>query len=75
MTHQVILCTPAVVSMLSIPSFYLVYHLSSQEREELRVALTAAQESGIIQLLLEICLPNDKDREVRKQGERKGGRV
>jgi integrator complex subunit 2 len=37
-------------------------HLSNQERDELRIALTAAQESSIIQLLLEICLPTSEDR-------------
>jgi hypothetical protein len=39
-------------------------HLSNQERDELRIALTAAQESSIIQLLLEICLPTSEDRKV-----------
>ena len=33
-----------------------------QERDELCVALTAAQESAVVQLLLEICLPNEKDK-------------
>ncbi|KXJ29444.1 Integrator complex subunit 2 [Exaiptasia diaphana] len=32
------------------------------EREELRLALSAAQESAAIQLLLEICLPNKQDK-------------
>ena len=56
--------TSSIEEQVIIFIILVVYHLSSQEREELRVALTAAQESGIIQLLLEICLPNDKDREV-----------
>ncbi|XP_048582667.1 integrator complex subunit 2 isoform X2 [Nematostella vectensis] len=34
-----------------------------QEREELRVALVAAQESAAVQLLLEICLPNEQDKQ------------
>ncbi|KAK3730826.1 hypothetical protein QZH41_009941 [Actinostola sp. cb2023] len=34
-----------------------------QEREELRVALAAAQESAAIQLLLEICLPSKLDKQ------------
>ncbi len=36
-----------------------------QEREELRVALNAIQESAMIQLLLEVCLPTEQDKEVR----------
>ena len=35
-----------------------------QERKELCVALTAAQESAIVQLLLEVCLPTDQDKKV-----------
>jgi len=35
-----------------------------QEREELRLALSAAQESAAIQLLLEICLPTKQDKQV-----------
>ena len=38
--------------------------VSPQEREELRIALTAAQESAAIQLLLEACLPTQEDRKV-----------
>ncbi|XP_031555845.1 integrator complex subunit 2-like isoform X2 [Actinia tenebrosa] len=34
-----------------------------QEREELRIALVAAQESAAIQLLLEICLPSKLDKQ------------
>ena len=41
------------------------HDMSPEEREELRIALTAAQESAIIQLLLEVCLPSKQDREVR----------
>lgn len=37
---------------------------SAQEREELRIALTATQESAAIQILLEMCLPTDEDRKV-----------
>ncbi|XP_041348716.1 integrator complex subunit 2-like [Gigantopelta aegis] len=33
--------------------------LAEQERQELKIALIAAQESAIIQILLEICLPNN----------------
>ena len=39
-------------------------HMTSQERKELCVALTAAQESGIVQLLLEMCLPTSEDEKV-----------
>ena len=39
-------------------------HVTPQEREELKVALTAAQESAAIQLLLETCLPSEEDRMV-----------
>ena len=35
---------------------------SKQQRDELCVALTAAQESAIVQLLLEICLPTKEDK-------------
>ena len=38
--------------------------MTPDEREELRIALTAAQESAIIQLLLEVCLPSQSDRKV-----------
>ena len=38
--------------------------LGHQEREELRIALTATQETAIIQLLLEVCLPQEDDRKV-----------
>ena len=37
--------------------------LSVQERKELCVALTAAQESAMIQLLLEMCLPDSREEE------------
>jgi len=39
-------------------------HVTKLEREELCIALTAAQEGAIVQLLLEICLPTDEDKEV-----------
>lgn len=39
-------------------------HMSMQERKELCVALTAAQESAIVQLLLEVCLPTEQDKKV-----------
>ena len=39
-------------------------HVTKQERDELCIALTAAQESAIIQLLLEICLPTEQDERV-----------
>ncbi len=39
-------------------------HVTKQEREELCIALTAAQESAIVQLLLEICLPTEEDKKV-----------
>ena len=48
--------------------------MSSQEREELRIALTAAQESASVQLLLEVCLPSQEDRRVRREGGRREGR-
>jgi len=37
---------------------------TKQEREELCVALSATQSSTMVQLLLEICLTTDQDREV-----------
>ena len=37
---------------------------TKQERDEMCIALCATQESAIIQLLLEICLPTEEDREV-----------
>ena len=37
-----------------------------QQKEELCNALIAAQESALIQMLLEICLPSDKDKEVHE---------
>ena len=40
----------------------LVNKFNGQENEELRIALTASQESSMIQLLLEICLPNEQDK-------------
>ena len=38
--------------------------MNKQDRKDLCVALTAAQESGIVQLLIEICLPNADDEKV-----------
>ena len=35
--------------------------VSLQERDELRIALVAAQESAAVQLLLEACLPNKEE--------------
>lgn len=35
---------------------------SKQQRDELCVALTATQESAVVQLLLEICLPTEEDK-------------
>ena len=40
--------------------------LTKQEREEMCIALSATQESALIQLLLEICLPTQEDKEVRR---------
>ena len=37
------------------------------EREELKGALVAAQESAIVQLLLEICLPTEEERKVGRE--------
>ncbi len=37
---------------------------SDAEREELKNALIAAQESAIVQILMEICLPMDTERKV-----------
>ena len=34
------------------------------EREELKSALVAAQESAIVQILLEICVPTEEERRV-----------
>ena len=39
-------------------------HMSIQERKELCVALTAAQESAIVQLLLEVCLSTEEEEKV-----------
>lgn len=38
-------------------------HMTVQERKALCVALTAAQESAIVQLLLEVCLPDAEEEE------------
>lgn len=38
--------------------------VSKQERDEACIALSATQESAIIQLLLEVCLSTPEDREV-----------
>lgn len=38
---------------------------SAKDREELRLALVAAQESAAIQILLECCLPMDEQEKVR----------
>ena len=46
------------------PVSHSVAQLGHQDRDELRIALTAAQESAIIQLLLEVCLPQEDDRKV-----------
>ena len=35
---------------------------SLQEREELKMALVSAQESGAVQVLLECCLPNKEEK-------------
>ena len=40
--------------------------LTKQEREEMCIALSATQESALIQLLLEMCLPTQEDKEVRR---------
>lgn len=37
---------------------------SDGEREELKVALVAVQESAAVQILLEACLPNEGDKAV-----------
>lgn len=39
-------------------------HMTKQERDEMCIALSATQESAIIQLMLEICLPNQDDRKL-----------
>ena len=41
-------------------------HMTKQEREELCVALNATQESTMVQLLLEVCLTTDQDKEVKR---------
>ncbi|CAI8032929.1 Integrator complex subunit 2, partial [Geodia barretti] len=43
--------------------------LSAQERKELCVALTAAQESAMVQFLLEMCLPNSEEEEKEKESQ------
>lgn len=52
------LATPEAMTSLS-------GHVTKHEREELCIALTAAQESAIVQLLLEICIPTEQDVKVR----------
>ena len=47
-------------------------HMTQQERDELCIALIATQESSMIQLLLEVCVPTDEDKEVRREGRRWG---
>ena len=37
---------------------------TEQEREELKSALLAAQESAVVQILLEICLQSEEDKQV-----------
>ena len=54
--------TPDSSSSSSSTSSSSVAHVSKQEREELCIALIAAQESAIIQLLLEICLKTDDEK-------------
>ena len=39
---------------------------SEQEREELKAALLAAQESSVVQILLEVCLLTPEERQVRE---------
>ena len=39
-------------------------HVTKQEREEMCIALSATQESALIQVLLEVCLPTKEDKEV-----------
>ena len=49
-------------------------HMTVQERKELCVALTAAQESAVVQMLLEVCLPNAGEREEEEEEGRGRGR-
>lgn len=39
-------------------------HVTKQERDEACIALSATQESALIQLMLEICLPTEEDNKV-----------
>lgn len=39
-------------------------HVTKQERDEMCIALSATQESALIQVLLEVCLPTKEDKEV-----------
>eukprot|EP00731_Ephydatia_muelleri_P025979 Em0018g79a len=47
---------------------------SKQQRDELCVALTATQESAVVQLLLEICLPTKEDKVWGAEGQAVGCR-
>ena len=38
-----------------------------QEREELKIALIATQESAAAQILLEVCLPTEFERKVKQE--------
>ena len=40
---------------------------AEQEREELKAALLSAQESAVVQILLEICVMTPEEKQVRKQ--------
>lgn len=39
---------------------------SEKDREDLRLALVAAQESAAVQILLECCLPTEEDKVITK---------
>ena len=40
---------------------------AEQEREELKAALLSAQESAVVQILLEVCLMTPEEKQVRRQ--------
>jgi integrator complex subunit 2 len=60
-------CITIATSANSDSSAVAPGRLSVQERKELCVALTAAQESAMVQFLLEMCLPNSEEEEKEKK--------
>ena len=58
------LFTASYICFTHVKEGLVLTHMTKAERDELCVTLTAAQESAIVQLLLEICLLTEEDKEV-----------